>query len=125
MSNLDTQLDALHKRYCASFAEKHAAIALAWSAVRADCNDVVNQDALLNHVHRLAGSAPSYGYEEIGRAAAEADAVLDRVRANMEPAARSAAMCGILERLAPKLENLLSALQLTVDRQRKAVGSGH
>ena len=120
MSDLDAQLDALHRRYCASFGEKHAAITLAWSAVRADCNDVCNQDRLLNHVHRLAGSAQSYGYAEIGLVAAEVDALLDRVRDIKVPAQRSHAMCGMLERLSPGIGKLLAALQQTVERQHAA-----
>ncbi len=123
MSDLDAQLDDLHRRYCASFAEKHAAIAQAWSALRADCRDVGNQDRLLNLVHRLSGSAQSYGYVEIGLLAAEVDVLLDRVRANKDPALRSSAMCGMLDRLAPRLEKLLAALQETVDRQRAAAAS--
>jgi HPt (histidine-containing phosphotransfer) domain-containing protein len=124
MSDLDTQLDALHRRYCASFAEKQAAIALAWSAVCADCTDVGHQDTLLNLVHRLAGSAQSYGYADIGLVAAEVDVLLDRVRAHKDPAQRNASMCGMLERLAPRLQKLLAALQQTVDRQRAAAASG-
>ena len=125
MSDLNSQLDALQKRYCASLAEKQTAIERAWSAVREDCNDLGNQDALLTLVHRLAGSAQSYGYVAIGNLAAEADVLLDQVRAEKDPASRSAAMCGMLERLAPRLDKLLSALQEAVDLQRKAVGSGN
>lgn len=117
MGDLDSRLDALQQRYCASLAEKLGAIELAWSAVRIDGNDIANQEALLNLVHRLAGSAGSYGFYEIGDAAADVDELLDPARITRDPAARSVAMPDLLDRLSPALETLRVAMQRRIDQQ--------
>src|SRR3954451_14768263 len=58
------ELDALHARYARSFASKHAALLEAWQAFSAT-RDEPSARTLHDLVHRLAGSAPSYGYETL------------------------------------------------------------
>lgn len=117
MGDVDFRLDALQQRYCSSLAEKLGAIECAWSAVRIDCNDIANQEALLSLAHRLAGSAGSYGFFEIGKAAAEVDALLEPVRITKDPSARGVVMSERLDRLSPALETLRVAMQRMIDQQ--------
>jgi HPt (histidine-containing phosphotransfer) domain-containing protein len=115
MNSVDSRPDALHARYRASLARKHADIERAVQGIRADCRNPKNQDELLQLVHRLAGSAESYGFVEIGRTAAEADALLDEVRASDGEERRAEAMCARVSSLTPLLERLLSALQRAIE----------
>jgi HPt (histidine-containing phosphotransfer) domain-containing protein len=117
MNKVDSRLDALHVRYRASLAGKRADIERATQGIRRDCRNPKSQDELLQLVHRLAGSAESYGFVEIGRTAAEADALLDDVRASRTGEHRADAMCAMLDSLNPLLEKLLSALQQAVEMQ--------
>jgi HPt (histidine-containing phosphotransfer) domain-containing protein len=117
MNNVDSRLDSLHVRYRASLVGKRADIERAVRDIQADCRSPKYQDALLQLVHRLAGSAESYGFVEIGRTAADADALLDLVRASDSKVPRAEAMCATLERLTPLLEKLLSELQRAIDTQ--------
>jgi HPt (histidine-containing phosphotransfer) domain-containing protein len=117
MNTVDSRLDAIQVRYGASLAGKRAAIERAAQAIRADCGNPKNQDELLLLVHRLAGSAESYGFVEIGRTAAEADTLLDDVRASQTNERRAEAMCAMLDNLNPLLEKLLYALQQAVEMQ--------
>lgn len=111
MIKADSRLDALQTRYHASLAGKRADIEQAWHAVRADCADTANQDVLLRLVHRLAGSAESYGFTGIGRIAAQIDVLLDQVRSSGGAAQQTSAMCAMLETLAREIGKLLAELQ--------------
>lgn len=111
MTKVDSRLDALQARYLASLAGKRADIEQAWQALRADCSDTASQETLLKLVHRLAGSAESYGFPEIGRSAARTDLLLDQVRNGGDLAQRSTAMCAMLETLARHIDELLAKLQ--------------
>lgn len=115
MTEADSRLDALHTRYHASLAGKRADIEQAWHAIRANCADTASQEILLSLVHRLAGSAESYGFAEIGRCAARTDALLDQVRGNGDPAQRTKSMCAMLETLAREIGELLAELQRGVE----------
>jgi hypothetical protein len=68
------EMDALHARYASSFASKHAALLEAWQAFSSG-RDEPSARKLHDLVHRLAGSAPSYGYASLGLHAREADHV--------------------------------------------------
>jgi CheY-like chemotaxis protein len=65
-------------------------------------------------VHRLAGSAPAYGYTEIGEIAAVANRLLSAARSR-EPASNSDENRQLLEALSEPIENLLSALSAATD----------
>lgn len=115
MTEVDPRLDALQTRYHASLAGKRADVEQAWHAVRVDCADIGSQETLLRLVHRLAGSAESYGFAEIGRTAARTDMLLDQVRSSGDPAQQTAAMCAMLETLARDIDKLLAELQRGIE----------
>jgi HPt (histidine-containing phosphotransfer) domain-containing protein len=75
----------LHARYAQSFASKHAKLAAAWRAF-AEAAGAANRDELRQQVHRLAGSAPAYGYAGLGSLARDIDrqfAEWDRARSDL------------------------------------------
>jgi HPt (histidine-containing phosphotransfer) domain-containing protein len=74
MTATSPEMDALHARYARSLASKHAALLEAWQAFAATHDDA-SARKLHDLVHRLAGSAPSYGYASLGLHAREADHV--------------------------------------------------
>lgn len=119
MTEFDSRLDALQTRYHASLVGKRDDIEQAWRAVRADCADILNQEILLKLVHRLAGSAESYGFTGIGRMAARTDALLDEVRSSGDPARQTAAMCAMLGTLARHMGELLAELQRGAESEPK------
>lgn len=69
----DPRMEALRKRYAASLADKRAALAAAWETWRAAGDSAVHLRELATQAHRLAGSAGSYGYTEIGACACALD----------------------------------------------------
>lgn len=80
----DTQrFDRLRQRYAASLTRKRQDLDAAWRRLQADPHDARACADLQDQVHRLAGSAPAYGYEAIGLLAREADRLLTAWR---EPA---------------------------------------
>ncbi|HQW76745.1 MAG TPA: Hpt domain-containing protein [Dokdonella sp.] len=111
MTEIDPRFVALQARYRASLAGKRADIEQAWQALAADCGDTASQAALLAVVHRLAGSAESYGFDGIGRLAAQLDRQLEPVRCKADPAQRSAALCALRDELARPIEELLAELR--------------
>ena len=72
MTATSPQMDALHARYALSLASKHAALLEAWRAFDAE-KDETSARKLHSLVHRLAGSAPTYGYASLGLLARKAD----------------------------------------------------
>jgi len=72
MTATSPEMDALHARYARSLASKHAALLDAWRAFVA-AEDDTSARQLHGLVHRLAGSAPTYGYASLGLLAREAD----------------------------------------------------
>ena len=107
----DSQLDALHSRYQTSLPNKRASIELAWRALCANSSDPARLQALMRLVHRLAGSAPSYGYHEIGEIAGSADGVIAQFRQVDGSEYRADAYREILELLTPLVGRLLQALE--------------
>lgn len=82
MAELHARHAELGERYRASLAVKRAGIEQAWHALAADPDNRTRRETLLRLVHRIAGSAPSYGYTEIGRLASEAEAGLESLQGN-------------------------------------------
>lgn len=78
----DPRMDALRQRYAASLADKRAALVEAWEAWRASGDSTARLRALAMLAHRLAGSAGSYGYDELGASAS----ALDRVASALQDA---------------------------------------
>src|SRR5262245_24213073 len=72
MTATSPQMVALHARYARSLASKHAALLEAWRAFAA-ARDDASARKLHGLVHRLAGSAPTYGYASVGALARKAD----------------------------------------------------
>jgi HPt (histidine-containing phosphotransfer) domain-containing protein len=72
MTATSPQMDALHARYARSLASKHAALLEAWRAFAA-AKDEASARKLHGLIHRLAGSAPTYGYASLGTLARKAD----------------------------------------------------
>lgn len=72
MTATSPQMDALHARYARSLESKHAALLEAWRAFK-KAKDEASAKKLHGLVHRLAGSAPTYGYAALGTLARKAD----------------------------------------------------
>lgn len=72
--------ERLLRRYLDSLPGKRAEIAERWARVRSGDWDEEAIGELKRPVHRLAGSAGSYGLEDLGRAAAALDRLLGSVR---------------------------------------------
>ncbi len=112
MTATSSPMDALHARYARSFASKHAALLEAWRAFSAtpDEASACNLRAL---VHRLAGSAPTYGYASLGLLARNADHAF---------APASTAHSG--RELAARLEGPIQALLEDLARQAERAAAG-
>jgi HPt (histidine-containing phosphotransfer) domain-containing protein len=107
MSDPQQRWDFLHARYAQSFASKHAMLAQAWRAFT-DAADEANIDELHQLVHRLAGSAPTYGYELLGRFAHAVDNQLAEW-ADLPFAARGGS-AALAQRLTAPMQALLDCL---------------
>jgi HPt (histidine-containing phosphotransfer) domain-containing protein len=76
MNEASQRFARLRRRYERSLPEKRTVLARAWQALRAAPDE--HRAAILQSIaHRLAGSAPPYGYETLGSAARSLDAMLD------------------------------------------------
>jgi HPt (histidine-containing phosphotransfer) domain-containing protein len=75
MTATSQRLDALRTRYVRSLASKRAALEEAVRAFERDGGEMTAK-AVQVLVHRLAGSAPTYGYAALGALAAKVDRVL-------------------------------------------------
>ena len=107
MSKPQQRRDVLHALYAQSFASKQAMLAQAWRAFT-DAADEATIDELHQRVHRLAGSAPTYGYELLGRLAHAVDSQLaewERV-----PSATRDGSAALVQRLATPMQALLDCL---------------
>lgn len=67
------KLDELRLRYWRSLPLKAQDIAAQWERVRQAPGDRAGMAALHQHVHRLTGSAPAYGFEAVGALARPID----------------------------------------------------
>ena len=110
MGEVDSRLAELGARYRASLPIKRASVELAWRALNAGPSDPVRLDSLQRVVHRIAGSATSYGYDEIGTLAARADEGLELLRELGVVDAKAASVAAVLSGLAPIIERLIDAL---------------
>lgn len=107
MTATSPQMDALHARYARSLASKHAALLEAWRAFK-KARDDASAKKLHGLVHRLAGSAPTYGYAALGMQARKADHAF-------------AHGADLAERLTEPVEALLEELS----RQAQRAAAGH
>lgn len=103
----DTQrFDRLRRRYAASLTRKRQDLDAAWRRLQGDaraCADLHEQ------VHRLAGSAPAYGYEAIGVLARDVDRLLTTWRESAAPPADGDAEP--VATIASPVRSLLAALR--------------
>ena len=102
--DFDQRVSLLRERYQASLASKRVALEAAWSAVGATPEDPDARAELRSQLHRLAGSAPAYGYKALGDAAARACA---RLLARAEDGSRNEVGLAALE---PLVGNVLHEL---------------
>lgn len=110
MNGVDSRLAELGARYQASLPIKRASVELAWQSLRAEASDPVRLESLQRVVHRIAGSAASYGYEEIGALASQADEGLEALRQPDVARRNVASIDATLSALAPLFERLIDAL---------------
>jgi len=103
-----------------SLASKRAALADAWRAFVV-APDERNGRELHVLVHRLAGSAPAYGYGPLGELASGVDQTLADWEKTL-PAMRDAASA-LAERLAVPMRNLLDAIASHVDESAMSSGA--
>lgn len=111
MTEIDPRFEALQARYRASLADKRADIEQAWQALCVDCSDAANQENVLRLVHRLAGSAESYGFTAIGRIAMQMDLQFDPIRRSVDPTQRATALRTMLDDPECRMFDLLAELQ--------------
>jgi HPt (histidine-containing phosphotransfer) domain-containing protein len=102
----------LQARYSESLPAKHAALALAWHALTTLGGEqaVANLQAL---THRLAGSAPSYGYDTVGERARAVDVLLN-AWIKQAPAKREDANA-LGERVSTSMRALLDSVAEAID----------
>jgi HPt (histidine-containing phosphotransfer) domain-containing protein len=103
------QMDALHARYANSLASKHATLLEAWNAFSATRDDTAARK-LHGLVHRLAGSAPTYGYASLGLLARKADHAFG-------DASAAGGTSDLARRLAGPIEALLDELARQASRR--------
>lgn len=72
MTDSSPRFALLRARYARSLASKHVALVQAWRAFASDA-DAATARELQGLVHRLAGSAPAYGYAALGARASAVD----------------------------------------------------
>lgn len=114
MTEVDARLKVLGERYRDSLPAKRAGIERAWRSLVGSGHDVEHMEVLRRIVHRIAGSAPSYGHSAIGRLASEAEAELERLCSDARSAARpGTGLCA----LAPLIDRLLLALDEGMNAQ--------
>jgi HPt (histidine-containing phosphotransfer) domain-containing protein len=101
-------MDALHARYARSLASKHEALLEAWRAFKTAKDDASGRK-LHGLVHRLAGSAPTYGYASLGTLARKADHAFAHGGHD----------------LAERLEGPIQALLDDLARQAQRAAAGH
>lgn len=107
MTATSQRLDALRMRYVRSLASKRAALAEASRAFERDGGET-SAKAVQVLVHRLAGSAPTYGYEALGALAAKIDRVLiDWCESAPATRPRGAALASQIE---PSIQTLIGML---------------
>jgi CheY-like chemotaxis protein len=106
--DFDQRLALLRSRYVDSLPSKRSLLLDAWTAVRQAPEDEALQVNLRTLLHRLAGSAPSYGYPAIGDVAASASHCLAADGVGILP----------IEELAHLIDQLLAMLATASPSQR-------
>jgi HPt (histidine-containing phosphotransfer) domain-containing protein len=107
MTEPSERFETLRARYARSFATKHKALAAVWQAVEST-PDAASARELQLLVHRLAGSAPSYGYAHLGAVARSIDGALSEW--HDEPPARRGDAAQVVEALREPMRALLDEL---------------
>lgn len=110
MGEIEGRLAELHARYRSSLPAKRERVEQAWQAFAGDPGRRGHRQELMRVLHRLAGSAPGYGYERVGALAARAEARLARAAAEPEPDPAAGALHALARELAPLVDSLLDAL---------------
>ena len=110
MTDTDSRISELGRRYRASLPVKRASVERAWHALRDDGRDPRKREALRLIVHRIAGSAPSYGYPRIGAMALAIEIQLDRLPAADEGTASPGLTVAAANELATLVGRLLDAM---------------
>ncbi|TAH40512.1 MAG: hypothetical protein EYC71_13365 [Gammaproteobacteria bacterium] len=115
MEAINIQFSVLQERYRNTMPEKRVVLEHAWELMCSDLKNPAGLKELFPLVHRLAGSASSYGFEHLGDAALRVHDILDRHRVRggqLEPADVAA----LVHELKPQMEQLIQALALETDR---------
>lgn len=103
------KLEELRLRYFNSLAQKAQDLALQWQRLSANVDERALLAELHQQVHRLAGSAPAYGFDEIGALARPVDMRLAEWLRSDDPARDTAAE--LTAQLAAPVASLIRALQ--------------
>jgi HPt (histidine-containing phosphotransfer) domain-containing protein len=69
------RFEELQERYAQALPQKAEELAAAWTAFSDDPADPAKRSALHLAVHRLSGSAPAYGFDQLGAVAQRVDTV--------------------------------------------------
>lgn len=104
MNPADSAYDQLRMNYAQSLARKYEDLAQAWECFSRMPGDADACRGLHAQIHRLTGSAPSYGYANLGALARE----LDELMSQMD--ACDALPVGCASRLEAPTKALLAAL---------------
>lgn len=86
------QLEIQRLRYLQSLSEKREKIEAAWITASNDNWEHASFEHFKTQIHRLAGSAGSYGLDRLGRAAKCLDHLLGTIPENESPADRAQAL---------------------------------
>ncbi len=108
MNDTDPRYDQLRMRYAGSLPRKHDDLAQAWRAFAEKPGDAIARRDLHAQIHRLSGSAPSYGYADLGALARATDALMSQP--DMRDPALQQAPTDCVRRLAVLVPALLAAL---------------
>lgn len=100
----DSRFAALREQYFAALPQRRADIAERWSACATEITASPAWRELQSQAHRLAGSAPCYGLDEVGISAQRLDRLLSG-----KPPCRDAAV------LMPLVTRMLDALDAAID----------
>lgn len=121
MTDFNHRLDLLRERYSASLPSKREALVQAWKAVQADPADAAHFNQLQTLVHRLAGSAAAYGYEELGELAGVVNALLKDSRLMPDLREASASVGPAVTRL---FKTMAAAVPPARAQRERATGPG-
>ena len=94
--DFDGRFDALRSAYLAALPQRHADLAQYWKSCSRDPQSF-DWSSLHSLVHRLSGSAPCYGLDQVGSAAREIDRLLSGKAPCHDPAVLNPAIELLLE----------------------------